>query len=131
MLYDTIISLRPYFFSLREIEDTVSLDMKFPTFWNYNYQDETIQVMSQDKNENYILVSFVSPSTKDGYINVISVVQGIIKFNKELEEKEKLFQEKIKELKDLFANESLDKLKNINFIENGGQESNTSNGVVG
>jgi len=125
MIYDIIKSLKPYFFSLREIDDTVSLDMKFPVKWEYEYNDETIQIMSQDKDERINLVSFITASTKEGYDAVISVVLGIIKFNMEQEEKEKLFQQKITELKEVFLREPLEKLKGINFTENGEAKDNT------
>jgi len=125
MIYESIKTLRPYFYSLREIEDTVSLDMKFPIKWKTEYQDESVKVIIQDKNEKVNLVSFITPATKDGYETVVSIVQAIIKFNLEEEEKEKLFQQKINELKELFASESLDRLKEITFKENGETKDNT------
>lgn len=125
MIYEIIKSLKPYFFSLREIDATVSLDMKFPLNWKYEYSDDTIEIMSQDKNDKVSLVSFIGPSTKEGYDSVISVVLGIIKFNMEQEEKEKLFQQKITELKEIFLREPLEKLKEIKFDENGEAKDNT------
>jgi hypothetical protein len=50
--------------------------------------------------------------------------------NFEIEEKQKLFQSKIKELELLFQHESLDKLKELSFIENG-QEITTGIKLVG
>jgi len=123
-MFDIINSLKPYFFSLREIDATVSLDMKFPLNWKYEYNDETIQIMSQDKNDKVNLVSFIGPSTKEGYNSVISVALGIIRFNMEQEEKEKLFQQKITELKEIFLREPLEKLKDIKFEENGETKDN-------
>ena len=102
--------------SLREIDDNVSLDMKFPLKWKYDYQNESIKIMVQDKNEKINLVSFVTPATPEGYELVFAAVEKIIQFNLELEEKEKLFQEKISELKGLFASESLKTLQDIKFI---------------
>jgi len=125
MIYEIIKTLRPYFYSLREIEDNVSLDMKFPIKWKTEYQDDSVNVIVQDKNEKVNLVSFITPATKEGYETVINIVQAIIKFNLDEEEKEKLFQQKINELKELFANESLDKLKEITFKENGHTKDNT------
>ena len=115
MIYTIIDTLNPYFFSLRKIDETISLDMKFPTIWSYNSRDESIQIVTQDKNENFTLVSYISPSTKEGCELVFNVVLAIIKHNEEQEKKDKLFQEKMKELKDLFINSSLDDLQNINF----------------
>ena len=125
MIFETIKTLRPYFYSIREIEDNVSLDMKFPVRWKTEYQDDAVNIIAQDKNEKVNLVSFVTPATKEGYESVINIAQAIIKFNQEEEEKEKLFQQKINELKELFKSESLDKLKEITFTENGERKDNT------
>ncbi len=131
MIYEVIKSLRPYFHSLREIDNNISLDMKFPVNWQYEYDDKSIQIMSQDKNERVNLISFITPATKEGYDAVISVVKGIIRFNMEQEEKEKLFQQKITELKELFIREPLDKLKEIKFEEYGPTKDNPGTGVAG
>ena len=39
-MFDNIRKLRPYFFSLREIDNNVSLDVKLPSTWKF----ETIVV---------------------------------------------------------------------------------------
>lgn len=141
MIFNSIKQLRPYFFSLREIDDNISLDMKFPVFWKYDYEDKSINIISQDKNDKVNLVSFITPATKEGYDSVFNAVLSIIKFNLEREEKERLFQQKrtelnelfqqkINELQELFANESLDKLKEINIKENERPKDNTGDGVV-
>lgn len=117
MIYKVIEKIRPYFYSLREIDGNVSLDMRFPLKWKHEYSDEKIKIIVQDKNDKVNLVSFVTPATPEGYDLVFSVAQSIIVYNKELEEKERLFQQKITELKGLFETESLDTLKDIQFIE--------------
>lgn len=131
-MYETIITLRPYFFSLREINETLSLDIKVPAIWKYErfFSDiEPVKFKTQDKNEKFHLVSLLSTPSQDGFDHVIRVAKNIIKFNVEEEEKQKLFEQKINELKSLFQNESLDKLKEINFLEPNGQD-NTVAGVV-
>jgi hypothetical protein len=50
--------------------------------------------------------------------------------NKEEEEKQQLFQQKVKELQELFKKESLDKLKDINLLTDYGQEITTGYGLV-
>ena len=131
-VYENIKSLRPYFLSLREIETNVSLDLKIPITWKYDNIAETYKMVNfkfQDKNEKTILLSLIHPSTQDGYDIILECAKNVIKYNKEEEEKQKLFQEKINELKLLFQNESLDKLKKITLIENG-QEDSTRIGLV-
>lgn len=128
-MFESIKSLRPYFHSLREIESNVSLDIKLPLNWAY--EDITkpyrsIKFKIQDKNEKFTLVSLISHATQDGYDVVFACASEIIKVNKEEEEKQRLFQQKVKELQELFKKESLDKLKDINLLNKNGQENETS-----
>ena len=128
-MFDNIIFLRPYFFSLREIDSNVSLDIKLPVTWKFESiiaPYKTLKTKVQDKNEKFTLVSLISHATADGYEIVFACAKEIISFNKEMEEKQKLFQSKIKELEILFQHQSLDKLKEISFIENGRQENEPS-----
>jgi hypothetical protein len=119
-VYEIIKSLRPYFFSLREIEGNVSLDIKLPLNWKYENivkPYRSIKTKVQDKNEKFSLLSIISNATEEGYKVVIACAVEIIKINKDEEDKEKLFQEKVKELQLLFQKESLDKLKDMSFIQ--------------
>jgi len=121
-MFDNIRKLRPYFFSLREIDNNVSLDVKLPSTWKFEtivVPYKSIKIKVQDKNEKHTLVSLIGNATLDGYEIVFSCAKEIVKVNFEIEEKQKLFQSKIKELELLFQHESLDKLKELSFIENG------------
>jgi hypothetical protein len=132
-VFDNIKVLRPYFFSLREIDNNVSLDIRMPTNWKFETivaPYKSIKIKVQDKNEKHTLVSLISNATTDGYEIVFTCAKEIVKTNKEIEEKQKLFQTKIKELEVLFQRESLDKLKELSFIENG-QEITTGIKLVG
>lgn len=130
-MYELIASLRPYFFSLREVSDNVSLDLKIPTTWRLEHvqhivaQYKSLQLKVQDKNDKSQLISIISIATQDGYDTARICAEEIIKHNIELEEKERLFKEKVKELEMLFRKESLDKLKDINFLEDDRQEDST------
>jgi len=130
-VYELISNLRPYFFSLREIDSNVSLDLKLPTTWKIEHVQQVVSQYKsmafkvQDKNERYQLVSLISLATQEGYGTARSCAIEIIKHNIELEEKERLFKEKVKELEMMFKNEPLNKLKNINFLEEHGQEDST------
>lgn len=132
-MYEFISLIRPYFYSLREIETTICLDLKLPNTWLY--EDivsvyKTIKPLTQDKNDKVNLVSLISIADKQGYDVVFACAKEIIKLNKEREEKELLFQKKMKELHELFQNQPLDKLKELN-INNliDGQESTTRFGI--
>lgn len=120
-MFESIKILRPHFFSLREIENNVSLDIKLPVTWRYEQITtpyKSIKAKVQDKNERFTLLSLISHATSDGYEVVLRCAKDIIETNKELEEKQRLLQTKIKELELLFQHESLDKLKEISFIDN-------------
>jgi hypothetical protein len=132
-VFENIKSLRPYFHSLREIENNVSLDIKLPLNWKYDEISKpyrTIKLKIQDKSDKFTLVSLISYATQDGYDVVFECANEIINVNKEEEEKKTLFHAKVKELESLFLKESLDKLKEINLIQDYGQEVTTGDGLV-
>lgn len=119
-MFENIKSIRPYFFSLREIENNVSLDIKLPLGWKYETiiaPYRSIKPKVQDKSEKFTLISLISNATQDGYDVVFACASEIVNINKEEEEKKKLFQAKVKELEDLFQKESLNNLKDLNFLE--------------
>ena len=132
-MFESIKSLRPYFFSLREIENNVSLDIKLPFSWKYEEIVKPYRILKikiQDKNEKNTLLSLISNATQNGYDVAFSCAFEIIKINQEEEEKQKLFHQKVKELEELFRKQSLDKLKDINLLNTDGQEDTTSIGLV-
>ena len=133
-MYENIKTLRPHFHSLREIQDNVSLDIKLPLTWKYDdvvKPYSTISFKIQDKNDKYNLVSLVAASTQTGYDVIFACANEIVSVNREEEEKQRLFQQKVKELQELFKKQSLDTLKDINLLGNyGQQEDNTSEGLV-
>lgn len=131
-MFENIKAIRPYFFSLREIEGNVSLDIKIPLSWKFDTivaPYRSIKTKVQDKSEKFTLISLVSNATQDGYDVVFACAIEVINVNKEEEEKQKLFQEKVKELQELFKKESLNKLKDIN-LTGYGQEDTASIGLV-
>ena len=132
-MFESIKSLRPHFHSLREIEGNVSLDIKLPLNWKHEEISKpyrSIKIKVQDKNEKFTLLSLISSGTQDGYDVVFACALEILQINKDEEEKQKLFQVKVKELQELFKKESLDKLKDINLLEDYGQEITAGDGVV-
>ena len=134
-VFDTIKSLQPYFFSLRELHTMtpspiVSLDIKIPITWRAEELLGETQFKVQDKTDTQKLLSIVSPNTKEGYDIVFTAAKKIIKVNLEEEEKIKLFNQKVEELKTLFLSSPLDKLKDISF-EKDGLRSTKSTGEIG
>ena len=132
-MFEYIQSLRPYFFSLREIENNVSLDIKLPANWQFEKivaPYRSVKIKIQDKNDKFNLLSLICVATKEGYDVVLSCANEIIKINKEEEEKRRLFEQKVNELKLLFEKESLDKLKDIDLLNEYGQQDSARIGMV-
>lgn len=131
-MFETIKNLRPYFFSLREIDNNVSLDIKLPLNWKFEpivAPYKSIKFKVQDKNEKFTLLSIIAQGTANGYETAFACAKDVIETNKEMEEKERLLQAKIKELQILFQHESLDKLKEISFIENAKKQQENTEGI--
>lgn len=132
-MFENIKSIRPYFFSLREIEGNVSLDIKLPLNWKYENiiaPYRSVKTKVQDKSEKFTLISLIANATQDGYDVAFACALEVINVNKEEEEKRKLFQSKVKELENLFQTESLNKLKDLNFLEIYEQGEETNIGLV-
>ena len=90
-MYENIKGLRPYFFSLREIDNNVSLDIKFPLTWKYENiisQYKLVKAKVQDKNDKFHLVSLISTATQEGYDVVFACAGEVVVVNKEEEEKQ-------------------------------------------
>ena len=98
---------------------------------SYPLERVHLSLKVQDKNDKNQLISIISVATEDGYKTVRTCAIEIIKYNNELEEKDRLFREKVRELEALFKKESLDKLKDITFIEEDGQENTKGISLVG
>ena len=132
-MFESIKSLRPHFHSLREIEGNVSLDIKLPLNWRHEdivKPYRSIKIKIQDKNEKFTLLSLIALATQEGYDVVFACGLEILTQNREEEEKQKLIHQKVKELQELFKKESLDKLKDINLLNDYGQEITTSVGLA-
>ena len=122
-MYSTIEKIRPYFFSLREIKETLCLDVKYPIKWTIETIVERhpqVQLKIQDRNEEVCLLSLMSTADNDGFKATTNCALGIIKHNLDQELKERLFQEKVNELQLLFFNKSLDELQALNFTKEDG-----------
>ncbi len=115
-LYKEIENIVDYCSSIRKLKTYLSFDMIFPSTWNVlkSHVDETKTVFnkSDDKGKN---ISFVSEINEEAISDTISKIETVIKYNKEKEEKEKLFKEKVNELKNLFEKGGLEDLKNLKF----------------
>ena len=115
-LHKEIEKIVDYCSSIRKLKTYLSFDMVFPTTWTVlkSQVDETKTVFnkSDDKGKN---ISFVSEINEQSISETISNIETVINYNKEKEEKERLFKEKVNELKNLFEKGGLEDLKNLKF----------------
>jgi len=115
-LYKEIENIVDYCSSIRKLKTYLSFDMIFPSTWTVlkSQVDETKTVFnkSDEKGKN---ISFVSEINEEAISETISKIETVINYNKEKEEKERLFKEKVNELKNLFEKGGLEDLKNLKF----------------
>jgi len=140
-LYKEFSTLFPYLQSVRKIKTYLSFDISFPNTWKlpkkFVNEEKVMEQTTQTPNER--LFSFVCEITEDEIETVSSNIQSIIKYNLDREEKEKLFETKVNELKTIFEKQNLNNLKNLQFdIKTGKieliddeEEVRTTTGVVG
>lgn len=114
--YKEIENITDYIISIRKLEKYFSFDVNFPSTWSIlkSHVDETKTVFTKNENKGKH-VSFVSELDELSITETIDRINNIVKYNKEKEEKERLFQEKVNELKSIFEKESLEELKNLKF----------------
>jgi hypothetical protein len=116
-LYKEFSTLFPYLQSVRKIENYLSFDISFPNTWKLpkKYVDESKIMEQQSTIANERLFSYVSEINEPEIERVYQNLCGIIKYNKEREEKDKLFESKVEELRKLFEKQNLERLKGLNF----------------
>jgi hypothetical protein len=116
-LYKEFSSLLPYLQSVRKLDAYLSFDVSFPKTWKlpkkYIEEDKILEQESTIIDNRFF--SFVSEITEEGVENTSKNIQNIIKYNLEREEKEKLFQNKVDELKHIFEKQNLKNLKSLQF----------------
>ena len=116
-LYQEFSALLPYLQSVRKLKNYLSFDVSFPNTWKipkkFVEEDKIMEQTSQTPNER--LFSYVTEITEDGVQKAHINIKNIIKYNLEREEKDRLFESKVEELKQIFEKQNLDKLKSLHF----------------
>jgi hypothetical protein len=113
-----------YIHSIRKLKNYLSFDMVFPTKWSIpkSLVDEGQIVGFEAENQNFKGISFVSPIDDSEVSKTLLKISKVIKLNKEKELKERLFKETVERLKSTFEKTDLDKLQNLYFDFNDGDE---------
>ena len=96
--------------------------MVFPTKWSLpkSIVEEGQIVGFEAENQNLKGISFVSPIDDSEVSKTMIKISKVIKLNKEKELKERLFKETVERLKSTFEKTDLDKLQNLYFdFDNG------------
>jgi hypothetical protein len=103
--------------SIRKLKTYLSFDMVFPTKWSLpkSLVEEGQVVGFETEDQNMKGISFVSPLDELQISTTLTKIAKIIKLNKERELKEKLFKQTIEQLKQTFEKNDLDKLQNLYF----------------
>jgi len=116
-LYNEIGFIFPYLVSLRKLENYLSFDIEFPKKWKipkkYVIEDKIIE--RSDNRPEMRSFSFVCEFESTKLEQTMNSLKNIILHNKEIEEKEELFNNKVLELKNIFEKQNLEKLHNLKF----------------
>jgi hypothetical protein len=109
--------LFPYIQSVRKLENYLSFDIEFPDTWRLpkKYVNEEKTVENTTSKKGLRSFSFVSEFDETSVDDLIMNIKAIISHNKEREEKERLFEVKIGELKKIFEKSDLDNLQSLKF----------------
>ncbi len=120
-IYQTIFPIFPYMVSIRKFKTHLSFDMSFPNSWKFpkKYMAENSIFEFENQIQDERGITFVSEFSNEGISKIVENITNIISYNKEREEKEKLLEDKVNELKNLFEKQNLTTLKNLKFDLNG------------
>jgi hypothetical protein len=77
--------------------------------------DEKTVLEQPSSKDDFRCFSFAVEFSEESLEKLFNNINGIVKYNREREEKENLFEQKIKELKSLFDQTKLNDLKNLEF----------------
>jgi hypothetical protein len=106
---------KTYVSSVRFLEDYVSFDLKIPESWSIQQKAvKDIEVINTNKvSEGIRYLSLVCKNDAGEVNKTEMALDEIIKFNKEREEKERLFKTKVQELKSIFDNKDINALRGL------------------
>ena len=125
--YKEIAPFVEYIHSIRKLESYLSFDMKFHTKWSIpkSIVDEGQVVGFEVEDPNMKGVTFICPIGEKEVSSIVVKIGKIIKLNKERELKERLFKQTVEQLKQTFEKTDLDKLQNLYFDFEVGDELDT------
>lgn len=116
-MFDFLNKIGEYFSQVRKLEGYLVFDLLFPNSWKIpkRFVQEEKFLNNGETEEGKLALSFVCDFTSSDVEMIYENIIGIINFNLEREEKERLFNQKVNELKTLFDSQKLDSLKELKF----------------
>lgn len=138
-LYNNIEQFGDYFNSIRSHEGLILVDMVLPLNWEVTKvlgsRGNKIQMQKGKKSEKQKIISFFSPFDEENTEILVEEVLSVIKWNKDLEDKNELLNIKMIELKKMFNENNVDSLRRLNFnfndiLDLNGQEDQDTTSVV-
>lgn len=118
-LYENIQQIEPYFHSIRKHQSFFIVDVKLPKGWDFKQTvvevSENVGFKDNGIKGEFRFLSFYTKQENEKVELSISTIKEVIRLNQEREEKERLLQEKIIELKRQFETSDLDSLKGLHF----------------
>lgn len=117
MIYSEFIGkTSKYLKSVRVLKNYISFDMIFPSNWiMVKNTPQGVEVLETEGQEGNPIYSLVCENKKDLIDKIEQIIDSTIKTNIEREEKERLFKNKVQELKNIFEKEKLENLKGLKF----------------
>ena len=115
-MQDRIVKITEYFKGLEICDGIVIVKIVYPNKWvipSDNLLDELfkVKVVKNKQGEGY----FYCCEITDGVTPTFDAIDFTIEFNRDLEEKSELLKTKVDELKQLFAEKSIEILRTIEF----------------
>lgn len=123
-LYKTLEPYSKYLFNLSILKGYIWLDMRVPKNWVISESilpaESFINFGSDQSDDNQSnLIRFVCEFDEGHLSDMEEKIEKFIKYNMEAIQKEELYLESTKALKEIFKEHSLDKLSNIKIIFDG------------
>lgn len=116
-LFEEFSILFPYLQSVRKLKNYLSFDIEFPDTWKLpkKYVNEKSVIENEKTKQGYRFFSFVAEFNETATNQLTDSIKNVIAYNKEREEKDRLFQNKVNELKAIFEKQNLNSLQALKF----------------
>ena len=118
-LYNHISKYGGNFNSIRKHEHFIVIDLKIPIDWEdqkiITSRGGKVQIKSGNKSNTHKLVSFFNIFSEDDCNVLVSEIEAVIKWNRDVEEKNSLLELKMIELRKLFSENEVGSLRKLNF----------------